>query len=95
MSTAAPVTQAPAKLELVQEQPPSPAQLAASEMNRWMLWFGTPLVLAAAFVGGVFATGRDWLIGPAAALVVGDIFVLVWLALSSDTNGVVGEPPSH
>jgi hypothetical protein len=84
-----------AKLELVEEVPPTPAQIAAREMNRWMLWFGTPMLAAALFVGGVFATGRDWLIAPAATVLVLDIFVLVWLAMSSDTNGLLGETPGH
>ena len=65
---------------------PSPAQLAEQEMYRWMLWFGLPSLVAAIFVGLVFATGSIWWIGGAIAGVLGAISVLVWLAMSSCTN---------
>jgi len=82
-------------LEPVERPALTQAQVEAREMNRWMLWFGMPMLAAAVVVGAMFATGRDWLIGPAAALVVADIFVLVWLAMSSDTNGLLGQTPTH
>jgi hypothetical protein len=82
-------------LEPVERVTLTPTQVEAREMNRWMLWFGVPMLAAAVLVGAMFATGRDWLIGPAAALVVADIFVLVWLAMSSDTNRLLGEPPAR
>ena len=68
---------------------------ADAEMYRWMLWFGLPILAAAVVIGLMFATGWAWLIAPAIALVVSDIFVLVWLCMSSDTNGLIGEAPSH
>lgn len=96
MSAVAPAEHTPAvELELVGPQVPTAAELAQRELNRWLLWFGLPVLAAAFFVGGVFATGRGWLIAPAASLIVLDIFVLVWLAMSSDTNGLIGEPASH
>jgi hypothetical protein len=64
----------------------SPEQLAQKEMYRWMLWFGLPSLVAAVFVGLVFATGSMWWIGGAIAGVLGAITVLVWLAMSSCTN---------
>jgi len=64
----------------------SPAQLAQQEMYRWMLWFGLPSLVAAVFVGLVFATGSMWWIGGAIAGVIGAISVLIWLAMSSCTN---------
>jgi hypothetical protein len=70
-------------LELVQ---PSEAQLAEREMYRWMFWFGLPSLVAALFVGLVFATGSMWWIGGAIAGVISAISVLVWLAMSSCTN---------
>jgi hypothetical protein len=82
-------------LELVDARPPTAVQVAAREMNRWMLWFGLPMVAAAVFVGAMFASGREWLIAPAGGLVVADVLVLVWLAMSSDTNGINGEPAAH
>jgi len=66
-----------------------------AEMNRWMLYFGVPALVAAFFVGLVFATGDAWWMGLAIAAIVVDILVLVWLAMSSDTNGLIGEPASH
>jgi len=75
------------------ETTPSTLEIETAEMYRWMLWFGLPMVGAAFFIGLMFATGKDWLIAPAIVLLVSDIFVLVWLCMSSDTNGLIGEPP--
>jgi hypothetical protein len=69
-------------------------QVETAEMYRWMLWFGAPMIVVAFFVGMVFATGEAWWLGLAIATFVIDIFVLVWLAMTSDTNGLVGEPAS-
>jgi hypothetical protein len=65
---------------------PSAAQLAEKEMYRWMLWLGLPSLVAAAFVGVVFATGSMWWIGGALSAVIGLITVVIWLAMSSCTN---------
>src|SRR5580765_8763809 len=70
-------------------------EMHTAEMNRWMLWFGVPAIVAAFFVGLVFATGDAWWMGLAIGALLVDIFVLVWLAMSSDTNGLIGEPASH
>jgi hypothetical protein len=72
---------------------PSTFEIETAEMYRWMLWFGLPMLGAAAFVAAMFATGKAWLIAPAIVLLVSDIFVLVWLCMSSDTNGLIGEAP--
>jgi hypothetical protein len=77
------------------ESTQSPVDHAAKEMYRWMLWFGLPVLGAAVFVGAVFATGAVWLIAPAICMILLDIMVLAWLCLSSDTNGLIGEPPAH
>jgi hypothetical protein len=96
MSAVAPAEYVPAAtLEAVEAPAPGAEAGPASEMNRWMLWFGVPMLVAALLVAGVFATGQEWLMGIAAGVVVADIFVLVWLAMSSDTNGLSGEPTSH
>jgi hypothetical protein len=68
--------------------------IETAEMYRWMVWFGLPLLVVAFFVGMVFATGDAWWLGLAIATLIVDIFVLVWLAMTSDTNGVIGEPSS-
>lgn len=70
-------------------------EIEAAEQQRWLLWFGVPALVAALFVGLVFATGQEWLLGLGIGSIVFDIGVLVWLALSSDTNGLLGSAPSH
>ena len=75
---------------------PSLHMLEAAEQKRWMVWFGLPALIAALFVGAVFATGQEWYMGFAVAAIVADIAVLIWLTLSTDTNGVLGDPaPAH
>jgi hypothetical protein len=65
---------------------PSAARLAEKEMYRWMLWLGLPSLVAAFFVGAVFATGSMWWIGGALTGVISLITVVIWLAMSSCTN---------
>jgi hypothetical protein len=86
---------AAAALEVVEQHAPSNLEVETSEMYRWMLWFGLPMLAAAFVLGLVFVTGAAWLIGAVIALIVGDIFVLVWLCMSSDTNGLIGAAPAH
>jgi hypothetical protein len=70
-------------------------EMHAAEQKRWMVWFGLPALVASLFVGLTFATGDAWWLGLAITAIVADIFVLVWLAMSSDTNGLIGDSPSH
>jgi len=70
-------------------------QAQAAEQKRWMIWFGVPALVASLFVGVTFATGDAWWLGLAITAIVLDIMVLVWLAMSSDTNGVIGDSPAH
>ena len=70
---------------------PSAAVVAAiaatqAELNRWMLWFGVPALGAAASVALALITGVVWVIGFAIVCIVIDVLVLVWLAMTSDTN---------
>ena len=51
-----------------------------------MLWFGLPSLVAALFVGAVFATDTIWYIGGAIAGIIGAVGVLIWLAMTSCTN---------
>ncbi len=76
---------------------PSLAEIQAKELNRWLLWFGLPALAMAVFVGAVFATGAEWLLGGALAFLIADICILVWLCMSSDTNGVLApaDVPAH
>jgi hypothetical protein len=75
-------------------QGPSTLEIEAAEQKRWMTWFGTPLLVAAGFLGICFATGDAWWLGLVITTLVLDILVLVWLAMMSDTNGLIGEPSS-
>src|SRR5579864_6010499 len=74
---------------------PSPHVLEAAEQRRWLIWFGLPALVAALFVGLVFGTGQEWYLGFAVAAIVADIGVLIWLTLSSDTNGALAAAGSH
>ena len=68
-------------------------EIAAAEQKRWMTWFGLPALCAAIFVG-VRHSGpnQEWYLGLAIAAIIVDIGVLIWLTMSSDTNGVIGAP---
>jgi hypothetical protein len=96
VATAENVTTADAAhLHVVEGTGSADQAMHTAEMNRWMLFFGVPVLVAAFFVGMVFATGDAWWMGLAITAIVFDIFVLVWLAMSSDTNGVIGDAPGH
>ena len=84
-----------AHLQVVEGAMSAEQRMHTAEMNRWMLCFGVPVLVAAFFVGLVFATGNAWWMAAAITAIVFDIFVLVWLAMSSDTNGLVGDSPVH
>jgi len=61
---------------------------ATTEEARWILTLGAPFAVAAASFMAAFGTGITWLIAP--AIVAGPgagVIGLVFLALSSDTNG--------
>jgi hypothetical protein len=99
MSAVAPLSDAsPAgpALHLAPAAGPTLAEIQTQEMNRWLLWFGLPALAMALFVGAVFATGAQWLLGGALAFLIADICVLIWLCMSSDTNGQSGPAaPAH
>jgi hypothetical protein len=64
------------------------AQVATEELRRWIAWLGSSLILAAVFTALALAGGGAWFILP--AIIVGPGIggiALIWLALSSDTNG--------
>ncbi len=90
-TTDAPVSDAVA-VHLVPAPDHSTQQMNADEQKRWMIWFGIPALVAAFFVGLTFSTNQAWVLGLAIAAIVFDIFILVWLAMTSDTNGAIGEP---
>ena len=65
----------------------SPHAVAAAEQKRWLTWFGLPALIAAILLGITFGTGQMWILGVAVGAIIVDIGVLIWLTLSSDTNG--------
>ena len=69
------------------------AAAAAKEVRRWIAWLGGAMIAAAIFIGLALAGVSEWFILPAilAGPGVGGI-ALIWLALSSDTNRLAGEP---
>jgi hypothetical protein len=75
------------ELHVVEATGPSAAALQVKEMNRWMLWFGTPLLVMSFFMGVTFVTGQIWGIAAVLAALIVDICILIWLCMSSDTNG--------
>ncbi len=62
------------------------AQLADKEMYRWMIGFGIPCFLVAFFTSLTFAFDKFWMIGPAIVVLIGTIFALVYLTLTTDLN---------
>src|SRR5262245_17931911 len=75
------------ELHIVPAAGPSVAEIQFKEMNRWMIWFGAPLIVMAIFMGATFVTGQVWGIAGVLAALITDICVLIWLCMSSDTNG--------
>jgi threonine/homoserine/homoserine lactone efflux protein len=69
------------------------AAAAAKEMRRWVAWLGGAMLGACFFTALALAGLGAWLLAPAIVIGpgVGGI-ALVWLALSSDTNGAVAAP---
>ena len=90
-----PVSVAPPVLKPAEAVKLTLHEIQAKEQKRWMIWFGLPALVASIFVGAALGTGHAWYIGFAIAAILVDIFVIVWLAMSSDTNGVIGDAPSH
>ena len=85
------------ELHVVEAAAPSLHDIQTKEMNRWMLWFGTPVLVMAIFMGAVFVTGEVWGIAGVLAALIADICILIWLCMSSDTNGAnaVELTPAH
>ena len=83
-----------APVQVTAAEGPSTFEIEAAEQKRWMTWIGIPALIASVFVGLTFGTGHAWWLGFAITAIIADIFVLVWLAMTSDTNGLIGEPSS-
>jgi len=62
--------------------------MEAKEMRRWVTVLGSVTIAACAFTAAALSGLGAWLLAP--AIVIGPGFggvALIWLALSSDTNG--------
>jgi hypothetical protein len=65
------------------------AAVAAKELRRWVAWLGGSMLVACVFFAAALAGLGAWLIAPAIIIGPGVGGVsLIWLALSTDTNGV-------
>jgi hypothetical protein len=74
-------------LHAVEATGPSVAEVHDKEMYRWMTWFGAPVLVMAVFMAIALEGGGIWAIGGVLAALITDICVLIWLCMSSDTNG--------
>jgi len=85
------------ELHLAESAHETAAQAETKEMNRWMLWFGIPVVFMAIFMGATFVTNSMYGIFGVLGFLIADICILIWLCMSSDTNGVGAAEfaPSH
>ena len=75
------------ELHLAEARSLTLAEIQAKEMNRWMLWFGTPMLVVAILIGLTFATDTLWGLAAAIGVLIVDMAILVYLCMSSDTNG--------
>ena len=82
-------------LHVVEATGPTVAEVQDKEMVRWMTWTGVPVLVMALFMSIALAGGGIWAIGGVLAGLITEICVLIWLCMSSDTNGVLGEAPAH
>ena len=66
------------------------AAVAAKEVRRWVAWLGGALIGSCIFTAAALAGLGAWLLAPAIIIGpgIGGI-ALVWLAITTDTNGVV------
>jgi hypothetical protein len=71
-----------------------PPEVQAAEEHRWLAWFGTPVLVAAAFMAIAFGTGQAWVLTFTVVVLIADILVLIMLVLTSDTNRVSVEAPA-
>jgi hypothetical protein len=73
---------------LLERFPGVSAAEAAAEVNRWAIFLGVPFLLASIFFMAAMVTGKEWPI--AGSLITGPgllIGVIIYLSLSTDTNG--------
>jgi hypothetical protein len=64
----------------------------AHEEHRWLVWVGTPMAVGAGFLAISFATGRPWILTFTFLALIADLFILLWLVSTTDTNEGSPEP---
>jgi hypothetical protein len=91
----------PAQLQVgVSTTAPRPTQTLESlypgEVRRWLIFAGLPMLAACICVGLAFGTSFRWLYGGAIAFGPGlGVLMIIYLAITSDTNGVVATGAAH
>jgi hypothetical protein len=91
--TAAGSAQASHQLAVLPDDLPSLA-VQEAEQRRWLLWFGLPALMAAIFLAVAVGTGAEWILTLTVIGIISDIFVLIMLVLTTDTNGAIDEGPA-
>jgi hypothetical protein len=72
-----------------------PLAVQEAEQHRWLLWFGLPALIAAVFLAIALGTGEEWILTLTVIGIISDIFVLIMLVLTTDTNSAEDSPLPH
>lgn len=76
-------------------EPPSVETLYPDEVKRWLLTVGLPMLAACVCIGLAFGTSFRWFYGGAIAFGPGiGVLAIIYLAISSDTNGTATPTPA-
>jgi hypothetical protein len=66
------------------------------EVRRWLIFAGLPMLAACVCIGLAFGTSFRWLYGGAIAFGPGlGVLMIIYLAITSDTNGIVAQGAAH
>ena len=70
--------------------------LYPGEIRRWLIFAGLPMLAACLCVGLAFGTSFRWLYGGGIVFGPGiGVLMIIYLAITSDTNGIVAEGAAH
>lgn len=67
----------------------------SAEQHRWLVWFGMPALIAAVCLAIALGTGEEWILTLTVIGIIADIFVLIMLVLTTDTNSAEESPHPH
>jgi len=74
----------------------TPEPLYPGEVRRWLTFAGLPMLAACVCVGLAFGTSFRWLYGGAILFGPGiGVLMIIYLAITSDTNGIVAQGAAH